>query len=463
MKSQFSCGKASVVLCSLVLGFSLFAKNAAAEKILAHDGDWTVYSDGRVGAFASYVRGDDSPNSRSDAVGSQITPYGGGLSADGSQTWPPAQPAPTVSETTAGTTTQETPQAKVERLRFRSGMIANTFGFGVRGPLTEHTTVKGYIQIWAFVENLGEDKTQPNSADVRQGYVKLEGGWGSLLAGRSRGLFARGNTDTDVLYAHGYGVGYAGAVDSSGPTQGQIGFGVLGSGFCSGVVYGTPVLHGLQLNIGAFDPVKLNGAWTRTKWARPEAELTFESPTIAGIGKVTVFVNGVYEKLYRPNAPDSASVAAKGLAYGLRAEVRWFRLGLGGHYGQGLGLNYALEPSQAAVSQANNLRWIDGYSVQPMVVLGKLDVFAGWGITRVFPSADDLIPFAIHTLDPNASDSAYQRYNVIKYQQGFSGGAVYHVRPWLHIDVDLFRASFAWFLGDKQVDYFVNSGMMFTW
>jgi len=71
VKSQFSCGKASVVLCSLVLGFSLFAKNAAAEKILAHDGDWTVYSDGRVGAFASYVRGDDSPNSRSDAVGAK--------------------------------------------------------------------------------------------------------------------------------------------------------------------------------------------------------------------------------------------------------------------------------------------------------------------------------------------------------------------------------------------------------
>lgn len=459
MKSQFSCGKACLVLCSLFLGSSLYARNAAAEKILAHDGDWTVYSDGRVGAFASYTRGDGYPNPRTDAAG-QIQVQGGGMVADMSQNPPPAT-IPTVTETTAGTTTQQLSQGQIERMRFRSGMIANTFGFGVRGPLTEHTSVKGYIQIWAWVENLGEDKTQLNNADVRQGYVKLEGGWGSLLLGRSRGLFARGNTDNDVLYAHGFGVGYAGAVDSNGPTQGQIGFGILGSGFCSGVVYGSPVIGGLQLNIGAFDPVKLNGAWTRTKWPRPEAELTYQSPTFAKTGKVVLFVNGVYERLYQTSSPDSAHVAAKGIAYGLRAEWAWLRLGLAGHYGQGLGLNYALEPSAAAVSQANSLRWIDGYAVQPMVVLGKVDVFAGWGITRVFLSADDLLPYAIKTSD--SADQTVARFNVIKYQQGISFGALYHVRPWLHVDVDVFRANFAWFLGDTQVDWIANAGMMLTW
>ena len=457
MKSQFSCGKACLALCSLALGSAVFVKNAAAEKILAHDGDWTVYSDGRAGAFASYTRGDGYPNPRVDTAG-QIQVQGGGMVADLAQTSSTPQH---VSESTAGTSTDQLPQGKIERMRIRSGMIGNTFGFGVRGLLTEHTTVKGYIQIWAWVENLGEDKTQLNNADVRQGYVKLEGGWGSLLLGRSRGLFARGNTDNDVLYAHGYGVGYAGAVDSNGPTQGQIGFGILGSGFCSGIVYGTPVFHGLQLNVGIFDPVKLNGAWTRTKWPRPEAELTFESPPIGKSGKVVVFVNGVYERLYQTSAPDTAHVAAKGFGYGVRAELGWFRLGFAGHYGQGLGLNYALEPSAAAVSQANSLRWIDGYSVQPMVVLGKVDVFGGWGITRVFLSADDLSPYAIKAI--NSDDTTTARFNVIKYQQGIYGGAVYHVRPWLHIDVDLFRANFAWFLGDKQVNYIANSGMMFTW
>lgn len=461
MKSQFLCGKSYLVFCSLALGSSLFIRNAAAEKVLAHDGDWTVYSDGRAGAFLSYVRADGFPNPRVDASGSTMTVYGGGMQADTSQS-STATPR-TVSEMTAGTVSEQLPAGTTERMRLRSGMIANTFGFGVKGPVTPYTTVKGYIQIWAWVESLGEDKTQLNTADVRQGYVKLEGLWGSLLVGRSRGLFARGNTDNDTLYVHGYGVGYVGAVDSNGPTQGQIGFGVLGSGFAAGVVYGSPVLGGLQLHVGVFDPVHLNGAWTRTKWPRPEGELTFQSPPIGTTGKIFLFVNGVYERLYQTKSPDSTNTAAKGIGYGLRAEVGPLRLGFAGHYGRGLGLNYALEVSQAAVSQANALRWIDGYSVQSMVVLGKVDVSAAWGITRVFLNPDDLLPYAIHAIAPTTQDGIAQRYDVIKQQQGFALGAVYHVRPWLHIDVDLFRANFAWFLGEKQVAYLANSGMMFTW
>jgi len=130
---------------------------------------------------------------------------------------------------------------------------------------------------------------------------------------------------------------------------------------------------------------------------------------------------------------------------------------------QGLGLNYALEPSQAAVSQANNLRWIDGYSVQPMVVLGKLDVFAGWGITRVFraPTTSFRLRYIRLTRMPltvrisattSSSTSRVSRVALsITSDPGFTS-------TWT-----CFVPAFAWFLGDKQVDYFVNSGMMFTW
>ena len=46
---------------------------------------------------------------------------------------------------------------------------------------------------------------------------------------------------------------------------------------------------------------------------------------------------------------------------------------------------------------------------------------------------------------------------------GLFGGVVYHVRPWLHLDVDGFRAEAAWYLGEKQVVYIANSGMTLTW
>jgi hypothetical protein len=460
VRSQFSSAKACLVFCSIAVGASLFAKNAAAEKILAHDGDWTLYSDGRVGAFASYVHGDGYPNPPvSLAGGSGNTyyyglPYGTPLYA----MWGGGMLATTAVPVATGPV-ERSPAGTIERMRIRSGMIANTFGFGVRGPVDGDTTVKGYIQLWAWVENFNQDKTQLNQADMRQGYVKLESPkWGSVLVGRSRSLFARGNTDNDVMYAHGYGVGYPGAVDSNGPTQGQIGFGILGSGFCSGIVYATPSLGGLQLSIGAFDPVHINGAWTRTKYVRPEAELNFERP-IGNVGKFALFANGVWERLYIPGHPDSENTTVKGIGYGGRVELGPARLGVAAHYGRGLGTNYALESSAAAVSPQNDLRIIDGYAVQGMVVLGRFDVFAGWGITRIFLNSEDLVGYASKSINPTYNTGI----DVIKQQQGISAGAIFHVKPWLHIDVDLFRANFAWFLGEKQVDYIANSGMMFTW
>ena len=131
----------------------------------------------------------------------------------------------------------------------------------MRGQVTPYTTVTGYISIWAFIESTAQSKSNTNQADVRQGYAKLEGPWGSFLAGRTRTLFSRGATDIDVLYAHRWGVGFPGAtaIDSNGPTAGQVGFGVMGSGFAAALIYGTPVLGGFHLNIGAFDPADAVG------------------------------------------------------------------------------------------------------------------------------------------------------------------------------------------------------------
>ena len=124
---------------------------------------------------------------------------------------------------------------------------------------------------------------------------------------RARALLARRTTDIDVLYAHRWGVGWPGAIDNNGPTLGQLGFGVLGSGFSAGMIYGTPSFGGLQLNVGAFDPVQLQGLgnWTRTKYARPEAELTFERTFSDGWGKVRAVrqrrvPEGVQGRVLRP-------------------------------------------------------------------------------------------------------------------------------------------------------------------
>ena len=121
------------------------------------------------------------------------------------------------------------------------------------------------------------------------------------MAGRMRALFSRGATDINVLYAHRWGVGWPGKLDNNGPGLGMLGFGVLGSGFSAAIMYATPVLGGLQLTVGLLDPVQLqgSGAWTRTKYPRPEAELVFEHGFGNGFGKIVLFANGAYQKVYK--------------------------------------------------------------------------------------------------------------------------------------------------------------------
>lgn len=238
------------------------AGSASAEKILLKADGWEVFTDGRVAGFVSQVNGDGDPVG---SPGTNVMTY-----PDGMMVRDTPQGGGWLAATSNGNTSANPPvQGTVNQTRIRSGFLGNQFNFGVRGQITPDTTVTGYISIWAFIESISQSKSSANPADVRQGYAKLEGPWGSFLAGRTRTLFSRGATDIDVLYAHKWGVGFPGSVDNTGPTAGQVGFGVMGSGFGAALIYGTPVLGGFHLNIGAFDPAVLSGSGlTRTGYPR---------------------------------------------------------------------------------------------------------------------------------------------------------------------------------------------------
>ena len=198
-------------------------------------------------------------------------------------------------------------------MRLRSGFIGNQLGLGVRGQVTPWTTVTGYIQLWAFIESEDRKKGMPNPPDVRQGYAKLEGLWGSFLAGRTRTLFSRGATDINVMYAHRWGIGFPNAGREKGPTQGMVGFGVMGSGFGAGMIYGTPVLPGGRFPVSPAAPSSTSASSTRPSWADldgtarstpvPSTELTFERK-FGETGKVVLFANGAYQKVYKPGQPN---------------------------------------------------------------------------------------------------------------------------------------------------------------
>jgi hypothetical protein len=398
-------------------------------------GGWELFSNGRINAFFSYTNGDGFPL---DKEGRLIR--GGGATGNARR-----EPLP-------GTMTGELTQGTMESMRVRSGFLGNIIGVGMRRNVTEYTRVVGYLSIWAQVESEDRRKYLPVTADVREGYARLEGPWGSFLAGRSLALFSRGATDIDFLYGHGWSLGFPGAIDFKGPAAGHIGFGVLGNGFAAGFVYATPVLGGFQLTTGLYDPSSLVGSkLERTGLARPEAELTFERAFTAR-SKLVLFVNGAWQKLYERNGTFETS--AYGMGYGGRLEIGPVHFGAAGHRGVGLGLNYALEPSAATYTDSSELRHSDGYYGQLQVVLGKVDLSAGWGATRIHTLPIDWVP--------EASTGA-PKYSIIRQQVGASLGVTYHAADYLHFAADYFRAYFDWWLGEKQVVHFVSVGTTVTW
>ncbi|MEI9937778.1 MAG: porin [Pseudomonadota bacterium] len=430
------------VLACLSFSTVLFSpRSARAEKIIAKGDNWEVYTDGRVGAFLSWTVGDGVPVSS----GRMIT------MPDGSVQPESINGGGWLVSTTNG---NETTQGTANTMRIRSGFIGNTLGLGVRSEIYPGLKASTYIQVWAVIEPDGRNKGTPIPADVRQGYGKLEGSWGSFLAGRTRTLFSRGATDIDVLYAHRWGVGLPTLIDSKGYTQGMVGFGVLGSGFGAGFIYGSPVLAGFQLNVGLFDPATMSaGALTRTQLPRAEGELTFERP-FGSSSKVVLFANGAYQKVYRPGSctpsPQTGACdgTAEGVGYGGRLEVGPVHLGVAGHYGKGLGFGYFLEQSLQAIDAQSNLRVFDGYYGQSQVVLGKFDLFAGAGITRLFLTDYD-------KTQPQVSN--------VKNQIGYNAGVVYNLSENVHFDLEYMRAESHWFLGEKQILNNSATGMTVNW
>jgi hypothetical protein len=123
-------------------------------------------------------------------------------------------------------------------------------------------------------------------------------------------------------------------------------------------------------------------------------------------------------------------------------------LGLAGHYGRGLGLDYAFQAGDVAVSPSYQLRDFDGYSALGQVVVGRFDLHAGWGMSRVLALPSDRVAGA------NVS---------LPQQWAISAGVVCHVTDYLHLDVDYMHALATSSLGERQQMDFLNSGFVATW
>jgi hypothetical protein len=446
----------------VVLGLGGYAR---AETTLAGNSDgWEIYATGRVGVFAEVLKGDSIPQAYSQV--------GTGGDPSTPPTFAPVHPVGNGGIVVAGDPVRQPDgtyrTGPILASRVRSGFLGNIFGFGVRHKLTESTVVTGHIAIWGTAETEGERTFYRNYADWREGYVNVEGPAGTLRVGRALSLFSRGELEIDYLYAHQYGVGSPAGFSLLGPAGGHIGYGVVSPVWVAGVSYATPRFHGFQLTAGYYDPGALpNNYWTRTKLGRPEAEATYDA-SLGSFGKLHLFANGVFQKLYATDLPRSATVY--GVGGGGRIELGIFHLGVASHSGRGIGAGYFLDVSDAVVAQYSSqaLRKFTGYYIQAQLAFKTFDLNAGWGMTRVYVLPEDIDPSWCTASGGTAPCPGFEAGNqpshsFLKSQTGYSGVFVYHVSSNLHVAVDYFLSDARWQQGEKQLVHAINLGSSLTW
>ncbi len=443
--------------------------DARAETTLTGNSDgWEVYATGRIGVFAEVLKGDGIPQAYSQ------------VDADNDSSTPPTlTPIHPVTTGGAGVNTLSDPvrqsdgtyrQGPLLASRVRSGFLGNIFGFGVRHKLTETTTLTGHIAIWGTVETEGQRTFFRNYADWREDYINIEGPAGTLRVGRALSLFSRGELEIDYLYAHQYGVGSPAGFSTLGPSGGHIGYGVVSPVFVAGLAYATPRVHGLQLTAGYYDPGALPAKyWTRTKFGRLEGEATYDL-SFGASGKLHLFADGVFQKLYTTASPRSADVY--GVGGGGRIELGIFHLGVASHSGQGIGAGYLLDSNDDnlfAQDTTQSLHKFSAYYVQAQLAFGTFDVNAGWGMTRVYVLPEDIDPnwcTASGGMAPCAGfdpSTNQPNHSYLKSQTGYSGVFVYHFSPHLHFALDYFLSDAKWQQGEKQLVHSVNVGSTLTW
>ena len=431
---------------------------ARAELTLVERDGWSFFTEGRINTFASLGFGDEFPPASPN-------PSGG-----------PAHSV--VGETALGAAGQNTDQDDAANqyfaVRGRNGFLGSILGLGLRRKLSETTSAKGYVALWAHAETYNRDRTNFSDVDVREGYVTFEGPWGSLTAGRSLGLFGRISTEIDFNYGHNYGLGYP-CGDAQGPTCGHIGTGVMFPGFAAGFQYSTPALAGLRLHAGIYDPVRLLGAWNRAAIARPEAALSFEQK----LGAVSLLklqveamlqpVSRLQTSATRPGEQTQLDDTVWGVAAGGRIEAGPVRVGAAAFRGKGLGQYYALQNSPVAFNPVTyEIRSFTGLYGQAALMLGKLQLSAGAG--RV----------SIDQLETDKRDATISN---AKSQTGISAAAYYSLSESLVLGLDYFRFQTDWYgapnstvdaagravilpgviAPERQVVSYVNAGATFHW
>lgn len=317
--------------------------------------------------------------------------------------------------------------------RIRSGFVSNYMGWGMNKDVGNNTKISGRFAIWGNISQQ-RDKTQSPDVDLREIYLRIDGPWGGVLAGRNLGIFSRGPISLDYDIEHAFGLGSPCQIvnrePSFGPIAacGHVGFGVLFPAYNAQISYNTPTFAGFQLVAGLFDPSTVKEtSYTRTPLPRVEGELSFKAPKY-----FHAEVSGSWQRLGNEQQVN-LNVDSVGVAGSTGLTVGPWQIGATGFTGQGLGVWAALEnyPVFSAGSTGGYLlRKQKGFAGFTAINFGHTKIAAGVGQTMISKVATD--------------PERFSSLNFPAKQFGISGGIYQGVFENVVLGVDFFSAKTTW-------------------
>lgn len=399
--------------------------------------------DGRVNAFLSVAEGDGLPDGE------------------------PAIPG-------AGTIDTKTAEGELHSTRIRNGFLTSILGVTAFKEIAPNFKVTARVGLWM---NASGSRTQNVSGliDPRELYAKIDGAWGSLLAGSDSDL-SRGGILVDAQIAHEYGLGYpCGIRDASGGACGMVGFGAPFPWFDPGFIYTTPNLGGLQLSLGAYDPATIdNGRLDRTPLPRLESEAKFTFRELAYL-----FTSGFWQVL-EGTVQETNTMSAAPVVRDLHTNAWGAQAGgmlslgpvmLGGAAYAGTGYSPLAAQSQLSSDNSGNLRNSRGAFVLSAVSMDSVGLkFAGGvGVWHLDKNKDEPGPAGANGSSANPQ--------LIRENTGVTVGLYQTIAP-VHFALEYFRAQHSWYafgvasaagpavvtvVTPRQVVNFVNAGMTVVW
>lgn len=383
---------------------------------------WELTLDGRMSAFLSVSRGDPQPPTTAVWQG-----YQDKADKDGN----------------------------ITASRVRSGFVSNYLGWTLHKDVGANNKLTGRFAIWGNISQT-RDKTVTPDVDLREVYLKIDGPWGGVLAGRNLGVYGRGGIALDYDIEHGYGLGSPCMIVSREPGHGPIaacghvGFGILFPAFNAQISYNTPDLAGFQLTVGLFDPaVNQARSYERAPFPRVEGELTYRAPKY-----FHAEVSGSWQRIGNNDVTQDLTVDSMGFAGSLGLTFGPVQLGAAGFIGQGLGIWAAMEDYPVFSDDKFILRHQKGFLGMAAVNFGQTKIAGGFGETLIGRTVND-------------PSTPFTSLNFPTKQAGISAGIYQGVLENVVLGLDYFRADHTWndaldanmaVFTPKQVVHFVNVG-----